>query len=397
MKKVCFLFMFFLISFPVLGNEKAFDLWKNDMASKALKEGVSISLVRQIIGPLTFDEKVIELDRRQPESVLSFSNYIKRMVTDSRILKARENKKHDADLFGTVEQKYGIPAHYLLAFWGLETNFGSNKGTMDVFNSLATLAYDKRRSDFFTQQFLTLLKAVDTYRFNPPKGSWAGAFGHFQFMPTTFKDYAVDADNDGIIDLENNFKDALFSAANYLSKMGWKKGYTWGVFVSVPKTLDKDIDLTKKYPLSFWVDKGITRIDGKKWQQDDLAIEARLLLPEGIGGSAFLVYRNFDIIKRWNNSDLYALAVGVLADNIAFNNTFDVKKISVQPNLKREDIVLLQDALKCLKIFDASSDGILGRQTKKAVALYQKSKGKFADGYLSKDLLNEIINACAVK
>lgn len=378
------LFCMIFCAFETFGATD-FDSWKSDFYKTAQRQKISKEVLDKYFMKAVFLPEVIESDRKQPEFSLSLGNYMQRVVSDGRIEKGRQLMKKHQKLLKEIEIKYGVPAHYLVAFWGAETNFGETKGQIDVLNAVATLSFDERRSEFFSDQLMTLLKILQKEKIAVPIGSWAGAFGHFQFMPSTFYQYAVDEDGNGQCDVLNSFKDAAGSAANYLSKIGWQRSQSWGRQVILSG--DLYLKAGEKYPLSDWVKWGIKRADGRAYASADLSIDAQLILPEGKNGPAFLVYKNFDVIKRWNKSDFYALTIGVLADKIARKPTLNVKKIKVLPNLSREDIKLLQQTLKNENFYDGKVDGIMGSGTKKALKKYQKAHNLPADGFLSKELL----------
>lgn len=368
--------------------QQSFEEWKKTFRKEALSQHVLPQTLNTYLPLMTENVKVVELDRGQPEFTLSFTNYMQRVVTEARIQKGREMFKKHNRILGRIEELYGVPAHYLVAFWGIETNYGATKGNFSTLNSLATLAYDHRRSSFFTEQLITLLKILEREGIDVPQGSWAGAFGHFQFMPTTFYQYAVDEDGDGRIDVVHSFSDALASAAHYLSKMGWTNEVSWGREVVLPPKME--ITFEKK-PISYWIKQGVVRKDGRHWKENEQEIQASLVLPEGVKGPAFLVYQNFDVIKRWNRSDFYAIAIGVLADKIIQKPTSDVSSFLTEGNLYKGEIIAAQEKLIQLGLYDSKPDGKLGRGTTAAVIAFQKQNGLPQDGYLSKELLEKIL------
>ncbi|MBE6449124.1 MAG: lytic murein transglycosylase [Alphaproteobacteria bacterium] len=389
MRKFRLFFILFALIFHAFSVSAAddFALWKTNIYQKALELKISKNILDKYFLNVEYLPNVIELDRKQPEFTVSFGRYMKRMVSENRIQTAQDMFQKHNRLLGRIENRYGIPAHYLLAFWALETNFGKNKGNTDILNALSTLSFDKRRTEFFSEQLMTLLKILQEENISPPKGSWAGAFGHFQFIPTTFYQYAVDEDQDGRRDIIFSFEDAISSAANYLSKMGWEKDKIWGrqVILVHPEIVQ---ELGAFHPLSFWVKNGVMRADGKEFTPDTLDIQAKLLLPEGINGPAFLTYKNFDVIKRWNLSDSYALAVCILADKIVNRSSLDVDALPIKPDLKNDDISFVQKVLKKQGFYNGNIDGILGKDTKKAIKSYQKNNNLVADGFLSESLIS---------
>ncbi len=392
MKKMNRFFILFCLIFWGFSAwaETSFEQWKADFYKTAKAQNISTATLDKCLSNAKYLPKVIELDRKQPEFTSSFGQYMQRAVSNQRIVKARQMlKKHKTQL-QKVESKYGVPAQYLLAFWAVETNFGAVKGNTDICNALSTLSFDERRREFFSEQLITLFKILEKENVDVPRASWAGAFGHFQFMPTTFYQYAVDGNDDGVRDIVSDFDDALASAANYLSKMGWQRGQVWGRQVVLPENSDLYLKAGEKHTLKDWTLWGIHRTDGQAYQADELDMDARLLLPEGINGPAFLTYKNFDVMKRWNNSNFYALAVGVLADNVSWRATVDVDKLEVLPSLSRSDIIFVQKFLKDKNLYQGKLDGRMGKGSVEGLKLYQKSQKLPADGFLSKELLEKI-------
>ena len=346
----------------------------------AEQQGVS-SQSQQVLSNARYLEKVIGYDRNQPEFMQTFPDYLNKRVNKWRINKGRALLAKHGDLLNKLNREHGVPAHYLVAFWGLETNYGAYKGKMPIIDSLATLACDERRSAFFTEELLTALKLMDRESLEVEQmlGSWAGAMGHTQFMPSAYIKYARDGDNDGKVDLWNSEADALTSAANFLKHLGWKGGFRWGREVKVPEGFDYGLS-GKDQPLALseWADKGITKPDNTGLGGSH--IEASLLVPAGHTGPSFLVYHNFDVIMGWNRSESYALAVGYLADRISGAPALSQKL----PTLTRymvEQIKNLQSHLNQLGIDVGEADGIFGPATRKGVRTFQLKHARVADGF----------------
>lgn len=373
-----------------LENTKQFELWKQDFKKIAVTKGIESDFLDQILPTISYLPSVISSDQKQSEFLLTFWDYTDRVLSENRIKAGKEMlKKHQKMLTQTAE-KYHVQPAFLVAFWGLETNYGSYKGEINTLDALATLAFDKRRRAFFTNELITLLKIIEKGERTHFKGSWAGAFGNFQFMPTTYAAYAVDADGDGNKDIISSLPDAFASAANYLSKMGWNDQKSWGTEVKITQKLNwKKINSNKTLPISEWSEMGLIRADGQTWKKEILTDQAHLVLPDGIEGPAFLVYRNFDLTMRWNNSTLYALSVGLLADKIQYRNA-PVYAQRQKNVISRNDIKELQIYLKNKGFYKSNVDGILGRGTKQAIRDYQKSIGWDEDGYPSRKLLSHI-------
>jgi membrane-bound lytic murein transglycosylase B len=298
--------------------------------------------------------------------------------------------KHKAFL-AELTAKYGVPGHYLVAFWGLETNYGGYKGTMPTLDSLATLACDARRKTFFTNELMLALKLVDREKLNPDnmKGSWAGAMGHTQFMPSTYTQYAIDGDQDGTIDLWNSEQDALASAANFLARLGWQAGSRWGREVSLPDGFDYALSGRKhKRSLTEWAQLGVADANGNALPES--ALVATLRVPSGHQGPVFVTYPNFRIIMRWNNSEFYAIAVGQLADQIIHGPRLVAPLPELAP-LSRQVVKVIQQQLNQLGFDVGFADGIMGPDTRTGIRAYQVQYDLVADGFPS-DALVEHLN-----
>ena len=381
---IAFITLLPLLISPSL-EAKTFDNWKNNFRTRALNQKISPVFLDTVLNKLTFLDFVVQLDKNQPERLLSFEDYISKVINLSRIQKGKEILKSEDVFLKKITQKYGIPAEVLVAFWGLETNYGRIKGHIDIGSALATLSYEGRREKFFTKELLTYLQMLEKENSSGITGSWAGAFGHFQFMPSTYASYAVDGNNDGKIDLVNNKIDAFHSAANYLSKMGWKRGYRWGRRVNLPAHFDyRALPKSMTLSLKDWQDKGFLKT--VSFSKKELDMKATLLFPNGYGNKTYLVYKNFFVIKRWNNSNYYALAVGFLSDAFkketslsSFKNNFSKKGY----NFKKEDVILLQTYLKKHLFYKGKIDGIFGSLTRKAILRFYKKTGRPAEWILA--------------
>ena len=351
------------------------------LADKAKQEGVSQQTIDDVFPHLVHQDRVIELDRSQPEFVQTFPGYFSKRVTDWRTEKGKEMYAKHEELLHKLSDKYGVPPHYLLAFWGLETNFGSYKGKMPVLDSLATLACDKRRSKYFTQEFLVAVKLMEREKLQKEDmiGSWAGAMGHTQFMPSAYTHYAIDGDGDGQINLWASEEDALSSAANFLASLGWERSFRWGREVQLPENFDyQESGYKNRKPLSEWNAQGLKKADGSALGEDDTT--AYVIVPAGHNGPAFIAYKNFRVIMRWNNSEFYAIAVGVLADRIAGASGIKATLPDL-PAYSRKDIIALQSKLNNLGFDVGKPDGIIGPATREGIRNYQISNDMIADGF----------------
>ncbi len=352
------------------------------LQSRALDQGISRTVVDEVLGRVNHIDRVIELDRAQPEFTTTFADYFNRRVTRQRIEQGQALIAQHRELFDRVQQETGVPAHVLVSFWGMETNFGRNFGNMPVPDSLATLACDTRRSEYFTGELIDALRIIDAGDISADRmqGSWAGAMGHVQFMPSVFLRYAVDGDGDGKRDLWHSIPDAMASAGNFLRGIGWKAEQRWGREVRLPKGFPYELaGRGQRQSLSEWQKLGVRTAFGEDLPADD--IEAALLVPAGHAGPAFLVYDNFNVIMRWNRSEFFALSVGHLADRIAGAPPLRRPPPEDAPRLSREEVKQIQRDLNRLGFDAGPSDGILGPSTRRALSQFQRAAEMVADGH----------------
>lgn len=306
---------------PTTGDAAAqdFKVWLSGVRQEALQKGISPAIVAQAL-PDTLKpiDKILELDRKQPEGRLSYDDYLDKTVSADRIQKGREKMAAYSNLLGQVEATYGVDRQFVVALWGIETSYGANMGSYEVVNALATLAYDGRRSEFFRGELMQALEILNEghIRFGRMKGSWAGAMGQTQFMPSSFFKFAVDFDKDGRRDIWNTQADVFASAANYLALSGWKKGMPWGRQVIVPKNIDPQLlGANSSYTLQFWHDRGVRLPDGGAVPFEG-EYQASVVQPDGPGTTAFLVYENYRTLLKWNKSSFFATAVCLLAERL---------------------------------------------------------------------------------
>ena len=295
--------------------EPEFDVWLAGLEAEARERGVSDATLDAALSGVAPIPEVIELDRRQPEGPGNFCRYLERRLTPTRVARGQRVLAEHAPLLREVSETYGVPARYLVALWGLETNFGDYQGEFPVVPALVTLAHDARRAEFFRGQVFAALRILDEGH-RPVadfRGSWAGATGHVQFMPSTFLEYAVDHDGDGRKDLWSSLPDALASAANYLRRSGWRAGEGWGRPVALPPELAEDAArLGSPRPLDEWQLLGVRDLAGGPLPEASL--HGRVVLPMRADGPAYLVYRNYGAFLAWNRSTFFAVSVGTLAD-----------------------------------------------------------------------------------
>ena len=308
-----------VLSSPVMAQSQSFDQWLQRFKSEARSRGITDATLLSAFNGVQPIQRVIELDRKQPERKIGFDEYQAKTLTAGRIAEGRRLYQENYTLLKRIEEKYGVQAQYVVALWGMETSYGKNTGGFDIVASLATLAWEGRRGDYFKGELLKALQIlqdghVDRADF---KGSWAGAMGQVQFMPSSWQRFAVDYNGDGHKDIWTTRADAFASAANYLSGSGWNNGERWGRQVVLPAGFsDRLIDKSIRKSLSEWSRLGVRNVDGSSLPSDN-DISAFVVRPTGANGKAYLGYNNLATVMRWNNSSYFALSVGQLADQIA--------------------------------------------------------------------------------
>lgn len=338
---------------------------------------------------------VVKQDKKQTEFVLTTCSYVNRLVNKQRVETARKKYKELKKKYKDMEEKYTVPLNYMTAFWAVETNFGENKGKYNLIDSLTNLSYKNRRAKFFKEELFNVLKIMDKTNLSEDKmlGSWAGAMGHFQFMPSTYNHYAVDYDGDDVPDIWNNFSDALASAENYLTKLGWKYHEPWGTRVQLPWNFKyEDAGRKNRKKISEWKKLGVLTYSGKSLPYDD-DLSASVILPDGRKGPAYIVFGNFNRVMIWNRSDNYALAVVTLADYIADENKKYVPMVAEQQYvMNNEEILEIQKFYNRHYKKKITEDGKLGSQTRDAVKFMQRQAKLPEDGYPDYRLLHKIRN-----
>ncbi|MGE5538646.1 MAG: lytic murein transglycosylase [Gemmatimonas sp.] len=313
-------------------TEEGFPEFVAGVRADAIKAGISAATVDRAFAGVKPIARIIELDRRQPEFTLTFDQYLARVVNGDRVRAARAKYQENKALLDAVAERYGVQPRFIVAFWGIETNFGQSTGGFSVISALATLAFEGRRAAYFREELMNALRILDQGHIRPAdmKGSWAGAMGQSQFMPSTFINYAVDWNGDGKRDIWTNRGDVFASAANYLKQSGWNDNETWGRRVTLPPGFEAKLAglkrppsesrcaalnrLTADKPLREWQAMGVRRADGGDLPNQN--VMAAIALPEGPSGPALLVYGNFRATLKWNCSISFAAAVGTLADQI---------------------------------------------------------------------------------
>lgn len=309
---------FFVQGFGAKAIAEEFNTWLDTLKIEARSKGISQSTIESSLSGIKPIPRVIELDRKQPEFTLTFEEYLGRVVSDRRIKIGKAKLVEHKKLLAEISIKYGVQPRYIVALWGIETDFGRITGGFPVISSLATLAYDGRRSKFFRKELFLALKIVDKGHITAKDmlGSWAGAMGQNQFMPSSFHAYAVDYNKDGSKDIWKTLPDIFASIANYLSKSGWQGDQTWGRPVNIPdKFSQKLLGRKIKKGLNQWHELGVRKLSGKDLPKRNLL--SSIIRPEkGMVGPAFVVYHNYGVILKWNRSNYFATAVGTLSDKI---------------------------------------------------------------------------------
>jgi membrane-bound lytic murein transglycosylase B len=288
-----------------------------DVGAEAIGSGIAATTVDRAFAGLQPNAKVLELDSHSPETTQSWERYRATRVSDARIAAGRRAMQANGEALAVIGRRYGVDPAIVVAIWGLETNYGSNTGGFSVVEALATLAADGHRNGYFRGELINALRILDAGNIALPRmtGSYAGAMGQPQFMPSSYFEYAVSFDGSARRDIWDNRNDALASIANYLSRSGWRVGEPWGQLVRVPAGFSVGRDSRDdRRPLAAWAQLGITRSDGAAFSQLDMT--SAVVMPDGAGGEAYMTYANFGVIRLYNHSDLYALSVGILADRM---------------------------------------------------------------------------------
>ncbi|KKC41084.1 lytic transglycosylase [Devosia epidermidihirudinis] len=357
----------------------------------AQERGVSRAAFEAAFAGYSYLPKVMELTRKQPEFSQTVQQYIDRRVTNAQAAKGAGMRKEWNQTLTGAQQRYGVQPEIVLAIWGMETNYGSFMGGENTIHALATLTEGGYRTDFFRGELLTALRIISDGHVTPRNmvGSWAGAMGHTQFMPSSFMRYAVDYNGDGKKDIWNSVPDALGSTANYLKSFGWRPGETWGYEVKLPRGFDfARARQVEKATLGQWQQMGIQRVSGRAFPRG--GDTARLYMPAGANGPVFLLLPNFDVIKRYNNSDSYALAVGHLADRILGGGAFATPWPAGDYALNKDQRAQVQSLLARAGYDVGTPDGVIGPKTRAAVMSFQARAGLVADGHVSGRLLDAL-------
>ena len=390
-KIIWVLALFFCIN-AAAEEKQIFSAWLKDLNAEAKAAQISPKTIKKTFKNAKLMPRVIVLDRAQPEFISPFLSYVEARVTAGSVKQGRNLLQTHETLLTQIELKYGVPKQVLLAFWGLETHYGSNKGDFGLPSSLMTLAYDGRRAQFFRNQLLDAMRIVDA-RHNTVaglRGSWAGAMGQMQFMPSTMLKYGVDADADGRINIISSLPDAFASAANYLANVGWRKHEPTALEVKLPAHFDySQAQLLVRKNAAEWAQLGVLQIDDSPLPSLE---NTAILLPQGWQGPVFLVASNFDVVMDWNRSVNYALSVSYLANQLIEDKPILGGAEAEKAGMTFNQMWALQAKLNLLGYDCGPPDGFPGLKTQVAIRQYQAKNNLPQDGYASINLYQALIN-----
>jgi lytic murein transglycosylase len=367
-----------------------FGAWKQGFAREALDAGISSATVHAALDGAQLQPQVLRLDRAQPEFTRTPWQYLDAAISAARLTQGKAKLAEAAAPLQAASQRYGVPAEVIAAIWGMESNYGSNFGSFPTVDALATLAFDGRREAWARKELLAALRIIDKGDIDAAHmiGSWAGAMGHTQFLPSVFLAYAVDADGDGRRDIWGSLADVTASTAHYLARSGWKLDEPWGVEVRLPAGFDHArAETSVRQDSAQWAAEGVQSMDGTPLPA---MAGASLIAPAGARGPAFMVGANFRTILRYNNSVNYALAVGLLSQQLAGGPGVRAAWPRDLAALSREQVRALQTALNQRGFAAGSADGVMGPATRAGLRQFQQSQGLVADGYPTAELLQRL-------
>lgn len=368
-----------------------FTAWQAGFRGHALAQGIRPETFDRAFSGVQINARILERDSNQAEFSRTLWDYLDGAVSDARVSNGRTALARHADVLTRIERRYGVEAEVVVAVWGLETAYGAMRGSTDIIGAMATLAFEGRRRDFFEAELIAALRILQAGDVSPRQmvGSWAGAMGHTQFMPTSYLAHAVDFDGDGRRDIwSDNPVDALASTANYLRHFGWTTGQPWGVEVVLPQGFDYSLTGTgTKRGASFWARQGVRLADGGRVPDHG---QASILLPAGHRGVALMIFDNFHVIARYNPANSYVIGVGHLSDRIKGAGPFRASWPREDRGLSRAERQELQQRLAARGLHGGAIDGIIGPQTTESVRRFQASVGLVPDGYPSVSLLQRL-------
>ncbi|WP_136253580.1 lytic murein transglycosylase [Onishia niordana] len=368
----------------------SFDAWLADFRREARSRGIAESTLDRALGDIRYRPKILEYDRAQPEFVRPIWQYLDTAVSSTRVSNGRERLDEHRATAERMTRGYGVPAEVVVAIWGVESNYGSNFGSFSTLDSLATLAFDGRRRDFAHDELIAALKIIEGGDIAPERmiGSWAGAMGHTQFLPSSYLAYAKDGDGDGRRDIWGSIPDVMASTANYLARAGWQAGEPWGIEVRLPADFDySQTELATRRSSEAWARQGVRAMGSETLPTLN---NASILAPAGARGPAFLVGGNYRAILRYNNATSYALAVGTLSRRIAEEPGIRADWPRQETPLSRAQVRELQRALNARGFATGTPDGIMGPNTRAGLRAYQASLGLTPDGFATVSLLERL-------
>lgn len=377
--------------FPhVAPGPAGFNDWLAGFRRHAAAEGISEATLARTLDGVRYRPRVVELDRKQPEFSRQIWDYLDSAVSASRVSNGRDKLAAHREAANRASAQYGVPAEVIISIWGIESSYGGYLGDFSTLESLATLAHDGRRQEFASTELLAALRIIQAGDIAPDdmKGSWAGAMGHTQFIPSSFLAYARDGDGDGRRDIWNSIPDVLASTANYLAEAGWRSDEPWGVEVVLPQNFDySQADASGRRSSQDWAQLGVTAVDGSALPNLQ---ETAVIAPAGAHGPAFLVGPNFRVILRYNNATSYALAVAVLSDRIAGRPGISGEWPRDLKALSRDQIKELQQRLQARGFDVGTPDGIFGPNTGRGLREFQREQGLVPDGFATHELLKRL-------
>jgi lytic murein transglycosylase len=368
-------------------HSQKFARWVADFRANASAAGITEPTLHSAFDKVIWIPRVIALDRAQPEFTRPVWDYLDAALATQRMARGQDQLLQQRAQLDATVARYGVPAEVLVAIWGMESDYGRNVGDIPTIDALSTLAFEGRRADWARGQLLAALKILQNHDIERAQmvGSWAGAMGQTQFLPSNFLAYAVDADGDGRRDLWGSVPDVLASTANFLARSGWQPGQPWGLEVRLPPDFDyARADTELRQPASKWADEGVQPMDGTPLPA---LADSTILLPAGARGPAFLVGPNFRTILRYNNAISYGLAVSLLAQQLRGGAAVKAPWPRDLQALTRSQLMALQAALKAQGFDSGTPDGMMGAATQRGIRAYQRSQGLPADGYPSQELL----------
>lgn len=369
---------------------QGFDAWLRQMRQEAIAEGIRPGTLSQALDPAEYLPEVVKRDRSQPEFTRQIWEYLDTAVSDARVSNGRSTFSEHREAAMAAAERYGVSAEILIAIWGMESNYGSHFGNFRTIDALATLGFDGRRSSFARRELLAALKIVDSGDIDRERmrGSWAGAMGHTQFLPSSYRAYAVDADGDGRRDIWRSIPDVMASTANYLDRAGWVEGEPWGLEVRLPDGFDyTQTGRDKHRSVEAWQRLGVKPAQGETLPQ---LTRAAVIVPAGAQGPAFMVGRNFDAILRYNNATSYALGVGLLAQRIAGESGLQAAWPRQLSALSRDQIREMQQLLNAQGFAVGTPDGIVGPNTREGLRAFQRRIGETPDAFPTFALLKAL-------